>query len=96
MPSSGVETSLYFENLVLATLPEQYAFDVQCARGRQWALRWSVTPAASDVGEHPLLLEVRDEQNELLGRARSTLPMIVASGCTKAVGSMSGTWSPSA
>ncbi|HBH53025.1 MAG TPA: hypothetical protein DDY91_14150 [Planctomycetaceae bacterium] len=69
----GVETSLYFENLVLATLPEQYAFDVQCARGRQWALRWSVTPAASDVGEHPLLLEVRDEQNELLGRARSTL-----------------------
>jgi len=69
----GVETSLYFDNLVLATFPEQYAFDVQCSKGRQWALRWSLTPAAGDVGEHPLLLEVRDEQDTLLGRARSTL-----------------------
>ena len=69
----GIETNLFFDNLVLTPLPDQYAFDVQCSRGRQWAQRWSLTPAASDVGEHSLTLEVRDEQNQLLGRARSLL-----------------------
>ena len=69
----GVETNLYFDNLVLTPLPDQYAFDVQCTKGRHWAQRWSVTPTAADVGDHPFVLEVRDEQQTLLGRARGTL-----------------------
>ena len=69
----GVETNLYFDNLVLTPQPDQYAFDVQCAKGRQWAQRWSFTPTAADVGDHPFVLDVRDEQQALLGRARGTL-----------------------
>jgi lysophospholipase L1-like esterase len=72
----GLETNLYFDNVVLTLNPANYAFDVQCARGRQQQERWAFTPRPEDVGDHPLMLEVRNARNEVVGRARSTVRVV--------------------
>lgn len=69
----GVETNLYFDNAVLTTNRANYAFDVHCARGRHQEERWTLTPAPADVGEHPLLLEVRDDLHRIVARGRTRI-----------------------
>jgi lysophospholipase L1-like esterase len=50
-----------------------YAFDVTCARGRQQHERWTWTPTDADAGDIPLQLEIRNEQNVLVGRGQTTI-----------------------
>lgn len=74
----GIEANLYFDNVVLALNPTNYAFDITCAKGQQQVERWSFTPSPGDVGDHPLILEVFNERNELLSRG-TTVVRVVAS-----------------
>lgn len=75
---AGHETNIYFDNIVLALRPEAYAFDVQCAKGRQQVERWTWTPTAADVGTHAWAVEVRDERNELLAREALQIEVLAA------------------
>jgi lysophospholipase L1-like esterase len=66
-----VECNLYFDNAVLTTNVENYAFDVKCDLGLQMSERWAVTPTKSDAGDHPIAVEVRDKENALVARGES-------------------------
>lgn len=67
----GVEANLYFENVVLALNPANYAFDVDCEKGLQLAERWTFTPGPEDAGSYPLTLTVRDAANQIVAEAAS-------------------------
>ena len=69
----GIEANVYFDNVVLTTNPANFAFDIICTKGRQQQQRWTFTPKVEDAGKHPFALEVRNDRNELVGRAESTL-----------------------
>jgi lysophospholipase L1-like esterase len=74
----GVEMNVYFDNVVLAIRPDAYAFDVNCPLGIQQNERWTLTPAANQVGSQPFELTVRDEQNHVLARGRSIVNVVPA------------------
>jgi lysophospholipase L1-like esterase len=74
----GVEMNIYFDNVVLALNPNNYAFNVACEKGIFQAERWTFTPQPGDVGEYPLLIEVRDEAHDLVARAQSTIKIVPA------------------
>jgi lysophospholipase L1-like esterase len=69
----GVETNVYFDNVMLVLNATNYAVDVHCPKGRQQQERWTFTPQPADVGEHALQLEIRNERNELIARGRSVV-----------------------
>src|SRR4051794_12719619 len=69
----GIETNIYFDNVVLVVNPANYIFDVSSDMGFQYDERWTYTPQPSEVGDHPIMLEVRDESNAVIARARSTI-----------------------
>lgn len=69
----GLETNLYFDNVVLTVNPDNYVFDVDCAKGRNDARRWRFTPAAADVGTHPLKLRVFDGSNRVVAEAETQI-----------------------
>ena len=76
--AAGLESNIYFENVVLALNPANFAFDAVCSKGRQQAERWTWTPTENDIGEFPLQLEVRDERNKLVARAQTTIKVASA------------------
>jgi lysophospholipase L1-like esterase len=53
--------------------PANYIFDVTCEMGFQYDDRWTYTPQADEVGDHPIKIEVRNEMNAVIARARSTI-----------------------
>jgi hypothetical protein len=71
-----IETNIYFDNIVLVLNRDNYAFDVICDKGLQLAERWTLTPEATDVGEYPIQVVVRDETNSVLARGRSTVRVV--------------------
>lgn len=68
-----VECNLYFDNVILTTNVENYAFDLRCDLGLQMRERWAVTPTQENVGDHSVVVEVRDEANELVARGESVV-----------------------
>ena len=70
---AGVETNIYFDNVVLTLNTANYAFDVTCPKGKHQAERWTWTPAEADVGDVPLQLEVCDDQNRVVSRGNTTI-----------------------
>ena len=54
----GVESCIYFDNVVLTVNPDNYVFDVTCAKGRNDQKRWRYVPAKTDKGTFPLKLRV--------------------------------------
>jgi len=73
---SGIETNVYFDNVVLVVNPANYVFRVSCAKGRLQAERWTFVPLAEDVGEHVLVMEVIDEDNSVIARWISTVRVV--------------------
>ncbi len=67
----GIECNIYFDNLLLAVNPANYAFDVDCAKGIQQQERWTFVPKPEDVGDARLTLTVYDDANTALATARS-------------------------
>ena len=68
----GFELNIYFQNVVTVINPANYAFDVECEKGRCDALRWRWTPTESEVGEHKLKLSVWSDDG-LLAEAETTI-----------------------
>jgi len=75
---AGVETSIYYDNVVLTETPEAYRFEVTCDIGKAEQQRWTLTPKATDVGDHSLTVTVRDASEKELGRATTTLRVVSA------------------
>jgi lysophospholipase L1-like esterase len=74
----GVETNIYWDNVVLTATPEKYQFRAHCDVGRAEARRWTLVPTAADVGDHPLALSVADAQGRCLAESRTTLRVVPA------------------
>lgn len=70
---AGVETNIYFDDVILAPNTKDYAFDIQCAKGLLFEDRWAYTPVAGETGDFPLTLEVRDKTNAVVARGHSTI-----------------------
>ena len=68
--------NVYFDNVCLVVNRANYAFDVTCAKGTQQAERWTFVPTNEDVGQYPLVLEVRDEANRIIARGESILHVV--------------------
>lgn len=74
----AVETSLYYDNVVLTETPKAYQFKVTCPIGQAEKRRWTVTPKTADVGEHQLTVTVSDSAGKELGNATTTLNVVPA------------------
>jgi lysophospholipase L1-like esterase len=74
----GIESNVYFDNVVLALDPADYVFDVTCVLGRQQSERWTFNPMASDAGDHSFQLDVRNERNEVVARGHCRLRVVAA------------------
>lgn len=62
---AGAEMSVYFDNIVLTQHPEKLRFVVESRLGVTEAGRWTVTPAATDVGDHAWKVVVFDGDRKL-------------------------------
>jgi lysophospholipase L1-like esterase len=67
----GIESNVYFDNVVLVTESADYAFDVRCDKGVQFQERWAFTPKDADVGDYPIDVIVRDTSNVIVARGQS-------------------------
>ncbi|MEX2172190.1 MAG: GDSL-type esterase/lipase family protein [Pirellulales bacterium] len=67
----GIESNVYFDNIILTLNVDNYAFDVTCPKGLQFQERWAYTPTTEDAGDYPITIEVRDDSNSLVARGRS-------------------------
>jgi lysophospholipase L1-like esterase len=74
----GVPMSVYYDNIVLTEHPGDYRFHFQGDMGTQEARRWTVTPAAAQVGDHRLAVSVADQQGRLLQRGQMVLRVVPA------------------
>ncbi|HEY1008475.1 MAG: SGNH/GDSL hydrolase family protein [Daejeonella sp.] len=55
----GVETNIYFDNVVFSNLPnELLAIDVVCGKGRQYDKFWRITPQPGDEGISSFRIDV--------------------------------------
>lgn len=58
----GVETNVYYDNIVLAINPSNYAFKVICPKGRCDQKRWRYTPKENEIGTYNWKITVENEQ----------------------------------
>jgi len=69
----GVPISIYYDNLVLTEKPEEYRFKVACDLGTAERRRWTATPCAGDVGDHPISVSVSDAKGKVIQQGKLTL-----------------------
>lgn len=80
---AGVETGLYFSNVVLSSEPDKLVFAVTCEIGQADARAWRLTPTAAQVGEHPLSLRVTDSAGRVLAEAATRVCVAPADAGSK-------------
>ena len=61
----GIETNVYFDNIVLTPNSDFYVFDVDCRKGRNDQKRWRFVPTDKDVGEYDWNVKVMDGNGTL-------------------------------
>lgn len=70
---TDLETNIYFDNTYLALNPDNFFVDVIARRGRHQEHRWTYRPTTEpekrDIGHHVVTLELRNQKNEIIGRA---------------------------
>lgn len=69
----GVQSNVYFDAAVLVTNPTNYVFDVTCPKGNQYDDCWTFTPKPEEAGDYLLMIEVREQSNDVIARARFTV-----------------------
>lgn len=78
----GQPMSIYYDNIVLAENSEPYRFTITCDIGKPEKRRWTVTPQATDTGDHHLTVSVTDAQGKMLGKASTMLRVTPADAGT--------------
>ena len=63
----GIETGIFFSNIVRVENLAEYQIDVKSDLGKVETDRWLFTPTQDDVGEHPLMICVKDFNGKMLG-----------------------------
>ena len=58
----GVESNIYFSNIITVINPANYVFDVTCSKGRNDQKRWRFTPKQSDTGKYKWSVKVIGSQ----------------------------------
>ncbi|MDP3469449.1 MAG: hypothetical protein Q8S11_14000 [Daejeonella sp.] len=57
--SEGIETNIYFDNVIFSNLPnELLAIDITCTKGRQYDKFWRISPQTTDTGTIEFKIEV--------------------------------------
>jgi len=57
--SEGIETNIYFDNVIFSNLPNDLlAIDITCPKGRQYDKFWRISPQAADTGKNEFKIEV--------------------------------------
>ena len=97
----GIETNIYFPNIISVVDPTAFAFDVECGKGRCDARRWRWIPEESDVGVHELKLSVWSNEGMVAeGKSRIIVSprnagageklnlLMIGASCTAAKGHM--------
>lgn len=57
--SEGIETNIYFDNIIFSNLPnELLAIDITCSKGRQYDKFWRISPQATDAGNTEFKIDV--------------------------------------
>ena len=64
----GVETNVYFENVVRVINPENYVFEARAPKGRWDDKRWRFTPTDKDTGTFDLTINVIGNQGLLASK----------------------------
>ncbi|MBR2911300.1 MAG: SGNH/GDSL hydrolase family protein [Lentisphaeria bacterium] len=64
----GVETNVYFENIVRVINPDNYIFEARAPKGRWDEKRWSFTPTDKDTGSFTLTINVIGNQGLLTSK----------------------------
>ena len=59
---SGCETSIYYRNLTSVINPANYAFEVECEKGRMDEERWRWTPSCDECGTFPIRISMWSDQ----------------------------------
>ncbi len=75
---AGLETAVYFDNIVLMEQPGKYRFQVDCDLGEVDSKRWSCRPSEGDLGTHRLTLTVRDASGTVLESQSTNLRVLPA------------------
>ncbi|WP_339736438.1 SGNH/GDSL hydrolase family protein [uncultured Gimesia sp.] len=74
----GLETNVYFDNVVLAINPANYVFDVHCNRGFLQNDRWTYTPEEKEIGDYAFELKILDQNNQVVSSQKSRLRVVPA------------------
>lgn len=73
---AGMEMNVYFDNICLVPNINNYVIDVNCPKGSHQVERWTFVPEDADVGEYPLVIEVRDAANTIIASASTRLEVV--------------------
>jgi len=63
----GIETGLFFSNMMRVGNLAEYQIHVKSDLGKVQDDRWLFTPTKKDIGEHPLMICVKDFNGKMLG-----------------------------
>jgi lysophospholipase L1-like esterase len=69
----GIETNIYFDNIILTTNSRNYVFDVNCPKGRNDEKRWRFIPTTKDVGSYTFEIKVLDEKNQVVAKGNTKI-----------------------
>lgn len=72
----GIESNVYFDNIVLSPNSGALLWDVDCAIGVHQTERWTVTPAADRLGDFPLTVRIVTPEVQPILEMTSTVHVI--------------------
>ncbi|MFA6477364.1 MAG: SGNH/GDSL hydrolase family protein [Victivallaceae bacterium] len=70
---AGQEINIYFDNIILTPNYSNYAFDVDCAKGRQDKARWRFTAKPEETGSFPWKIKIYNGANELMAEGQTEI-----------------------
>lgn len=72
----GIDTSVYFDNIVLSPNSGALLWDVDCPIGTQQTERWTVTPVAERLGDFPLTVRIVTPEVQPIAEMTTTVHVI--------------------